>query len=73
MLSVMESLLPETAEGGDARAGSNKDARMGGVLRELEAAGTDGDRKREALILRHHGRDAHAAQRLSSGGVCFGW
>lgn len=68
----MESLLPETAEGSDARAGPNEDARMGGVLGELEAAGTDGDRKREALVLRHQGLDAHAGQRLGSWGVCFG-
>lgn len=68
----MESLLPETAEGGNARAGSNEDARTGGVLGELEAAGTDGDRKRQALVLRHHGWDAHAGQRPGSWGVCFG-
>lgn len=69
----MESLLPETAEGSDARARPNEDARMGGILGELKAAGTDGDRKREALAFRHHGLDAHAGQRLGSRGVCFRW
>ena len=42
VLSLMEPLLPETAEGGDARAGSDEDARTGAILRKLEAAGTEG-------------------------------
>lgn len=40
VLSLMEPLLPETAEGGDARAGPDEDARTGAVLGKLEAAGT---------------------------------
>lgn len=40
VLSIMEPLLPETAEGSDARARPDEDARMGGVLRKLEAVGT---------------------------------
>lgn len=43
VLGVMEPLLPETAEGGDARARPNEDARQGGVLGELEA--TDAARR----------------------------
>lgn len=46
MFNVIKPLLPETAEGGNACARPNEDARVGGVLGELEAAGTGGDRKR---------------------------
>lgn len=65
----MEPLLPETAEGRDACPRPDEDARMGGVLRELEVAGTGGDRRRDTLVLRHHGMDAHAGQ----GARDLGW
>lgn len=66
VLGIMEPLLPETAEGSDARARPNEDARMGAVLGELEVTGTEGDRdgRRDALVLRHHGLGAHARQGL---------
>lgn len=62
----MEPLLPETAEGSNARARPDEDARMGTVLGELEVTGTEGDRdgRRDALVLRHHGLGAHARQGL---------
>lgn len=46
VLGVMELLLPETAEGGDACARPDEDARMGGVLGEVEAASAEEDRRR---------------------------
>lgn len=49
VLGVMEPLLPETAEGGDARARPNEDARQGGVFGELEA--TDAARKQRKETL----------------------
>lgn len=51
VLGVMEPLLPETAEGGDACARPNEDARQGGVLRELEATDTARRQKRGDLGL----------------------
>lgn len=68
----MEPLLPETAEGSDARARPDEDARMGGVLRKLEAVGTEGSKRRESLVLRHHGPVAHAGQGLESWGCVVG-
>lgn len=68
----MEPLPPETAEGSDARARPDEDARTGGVLRKLEAAGTEGDKRRESLVLRHHGPDTHAWQGLESWGCLVG-
>lgn len=51
VLGVMESLLPETAEGSDARARPNEDARQGGVFRELEATDTARRQKEGDLSL----------------------
>lgn len=45
VLGVMEPLLPETSEGSNARTRPNEDARLGGVLRELEATDTAGRQK----------------------------
>ena len=53
LLGIMEPLQSETAEVGDAHARPDEGARMGVVLRELEATVTEGDRKREAPVLRH--------------------
>lgn len=72
VLSIMEPLLPKTAEGSDARARPDEDAGMGGVLRKLEATGTEGDKRRESLVLRHPGPDAHARQGLESWGCVVG-
>lgn len=68
VLGLMEPLLPETAEGGDACARPDEDAGTGGVLGELEAAGTGGQRE-SGHVLRQPRPDAHAAQGLGSWGA----
>ena len=74
----MQPLLPETAEGGDARARPDEDARVGGVLGELEAAGTEGDRRKEApssdTLGRMHTQDrGWGAGDVARGGSVAGW
>lgn len=51
----MEPLLPETSEGGNACTRPNEDARLGGVLRELEATDTAG-RQKKTLVFRYKAR-----------------
>ena len=71
VLGIMEPLLPEAAEGGDACARPNEDARLGRVLRELEAAGTKGNRSR-GPVLRHPEMDAHTGPGLGNWGCSWG-
>jgi hypothetical protein len=63
----MESLLPETAEGRDACARPDEDARLGGVFGKLEAFGTEGGQRREATVLRAPGLDVHTERGLGAG------
>ena len=65
----MEPLLPETAEGGDACAGSDEDARTGAVLGKLEAAGTEGTEGKRSCPQRLWVQCTHTGQGHRNWGV----